>query len=92
MSAHHASSVLLQTREKPLVKMVSGHIHEWCKQSAIKSRGGAASLHALYHRNVLSKNTAPGGVQVLTPRPVNLINGGGIGYTASTTSTQTSTQ
>ena len=59
--------------------MVRGHIHEWCKQSTIKSRRGAASLHALYYQNVLGKHNAPGGVQVFTPRPVNLIDGGGIG-------------
>ena len=71
MSAYRASGVLLEAREEPLVKVMGGHIHEGRKQSAINSGGGAASLHAFYHRDVLGKHNAPGGVKALASRPIS---------------------
>ena len=58
-----------KAREEPLVKVMGGHIHEGRKQSAIKGGGGAAFLHAFYHRDVLGKHNAPGGVQASRRAP-----------------------
>ena len=79
MSAYRASGVLLEAREEPLVKVMGGHIHERRKQSTIKGRGGAASLHAFYYRDVLGKHDAPGGVQALASRAISLTDGGAVG-------------
>ena len=79
MSAHRARGVPLKAREEPLVKVVRGNIHEWRKQSAIKGWGSAASLHALYHRDVLGKHNTPGGVQVFTPLPIGIADSVAIG-------------
>ena len=58
--------------------MVRGDIRKWRKQTAIEGRRGAASLHALYYRDVFGEHNASGGVQIFTRRSINLINGGGI--------------
>ena len=61
------------------MKMVRGDIHEWREQSAVKGRGGATSLHTLYHRDVLGKHNAPGGMQALASLPIRIADGTGAG-------------
>ena len=61
------------------MKVMGGYIHEWRKQSSVKSGGGAASLHAFYHRDVLGKHNAPSGVQAFAPLSLRIAHGTGAG-------------
>ena len=58
--------------------MVRGDIREWRKQNAIEGRRGAASLHALYYRDVFGEHNASGGVQIFTRRSLTPVDGGSI--------------